>query len=127
MTGVQTAFFNFLEQFGLPVWCQDTVPTDAQLPYITFEPVQGASMSATIVVFHNWHKDAEQGVNQERAAVMDQIAAAIPHGGIFVPVPGEGYMILYRNGGSFQMTTQDEEDPSIVGGRTSVEVHFYLK
>ena len=127
MTDIQAAIHNFLAQFGLPVWCQDTVPDNAELPYITFQPVNGEMMSATVLVFHNWHRDNGQGVNAERAAAMDRIAQAIPpRGGIFLPVPGRGYMTLYRNGGSFQTTVQDEEDKTIIGGRTSLEVHFYL-
>lgn len=125
MTDLHKALYNFWASFGLPVWHQDTVPEEAVLPYITFQTVSGEAMSATILTATAWFRDEDQGVNAQRAAVLDQIAQAVPHEGRMLPVGDKGYLMLYRNSGTFQSYVQDEEDKKVVGGRTSLEVHFY--
>lgn len=124
MTELKDALYDFWSGFGLPAYLQDSVPEDAALPYITYEAVQGDAMSATVLVAHNWHQKAPRG-NAERNEVMDAIARAIPAQGRVVPV-GRGYIALYRNDANFQSDVADEEDASVIGGRTSYEVHFYM-
>lgn len=124
MTELREALYNFWSGFGLPAYLQDSVPDDATLPYITYEVVQGDALSSTVLVAHNWHNKA-QGGNIERGEVMDAIARAIPVSGCVLRV-GRGYVSLYRNSSNFQSNVPDEEDPSVIGGRTSYEVHYYI-
>lgn len=126
MTELNMALYKFWTSFGLPVWLQDTVPEEAVLPYITFQAVSGEAMSATILTATAWFRMPEEGsVNVQIAAVLDQIAAAVPNSGTMLRVGNKGYLMLYRNSGTFQSYVQDEEDKNVVGGRTSLEVHFY--
>lgn len=125
MTELAAALYDFWSGFGIPAYLQDNVPDDAVLPYITYELVRGDAMGATVLVAHNWHQKAAGG-NAARHEVMDAIARAIPSQGRRVPV-GRGFVMLYRNDATFQTDVADEEDPSVIGGRTSYEVHFYMK
>ena len=124
MTELAAALYDFWSGFGIPAYLQDNVPDDAVLPYITYEVVRGDAMGATVLVAHNWHQKAAGG-NAARHEVMDAIARAIPSQGRRVPV-GRGFVMLYRNDATFQTDVADEEDPSVIGGRTSYEVHFYM-
>ncbi|MBQ7868571.1 MAG: hypothetical protein IJ354_10590, partial [Clostridia bacterium] len=73
----------------------------------------------------SWHKKAPSG-NVDRMDTMDQIATAIPEGGKILPVEGGGFVVLYRNDANFQSDVQDEDDDTILGGRTSYQINFYL-
>lgn len=124
MTDLHRTLYNFWASFGLPAWHQDTVPEEAPLPYITFQVASGEALSATILSATAWFRDEGQGVNAQIAAVLDQIAAAVPNSGTVLKT-ADGYMALYRNSGTFQSYVQDETDKSVIGGRTALEVHFY--
>ena len=124
MTELAAALYDFWSGFGIPAYLQDNVPDDAVLPYITYEVVRGDAMGATVLVAHNWHQKAAGG-NAARHEVMDAIARAIPSQGRRVPV-GRGFAMLYRNDATFQTDVADPDDPSVIGGRTSYEVHFYM-
>ena len=124
MTELAAALYDFWSGFGVPAYLQDNVPDNAVLPYITYELTRGDGMSATVLVAHNWHQKAAGG-NAARHEVMDAIARAIPPQGRRVPV-GHGFVMLYRNDATFQTDVTDPEDPAVIGGRTSYEVHFYM-
>lgn len=127
MTDLHKALYNFWASFGLPAWHQDTVPGEAVLPYITFETVSGEALSATILTGTVWMRDEDDGtsINAKRAAVLDRIADAVPQAGARLDAGDGGYLMLYRNSGNFQRYVQDPEDRKVVGGRTTLEVHFY--
>lgn len=125
MTGLKRALYAFWSGFGIPAYLTDSVPSDAAYPYITYEAVRGGGMSRTILTATSWHKKAPDG-NLERMNVMDQIAAAIPESGKILPVEGGGFVVLYRNDANFQSDVQDEDDDTILGGRTSYQINFYL-
>lgn len=126
MTGVKKALYRFWSSFGLPAWGQDTVPETAVLPYITFDTVSGDAMGSTILSGTVWLYDAaEIDADAHRAVILDQIAEAVPHTGLRLDTEDGGFIMLYRNSGNFQRNVQDPEDRKVVGGRTTLEVHFY--
>lgn len=125
MTSLHTALYDFWGSFGLPVWHIDTVDDGASLPYFTFDAVKGDTLSATILTATAWFRDEGQGVNAQRAELMDRISSAIPPQGVKVQA-GNGYLMIYRNSASFLSYVSDPEDKRILGARVRVEVHFYL-
>ena len=125
MKGLKKALYAFWSGFGIPAYLRDSVPSNASYPYITYEAVQGAGITRTVLTATSWHLKAPDG-DTERTALMDQIAAAIPEGGRILPVEGGGFVILYRNTSGFQSDYADEDDKSVIGGRTSYQINFYM-
>lgn len=123
MTEIMEALYAFWSKFGIPAYSDDMVPDDAKLPYIRYSVAKAPLTSASVLTAYNYHNARLMG-NVERAAVADQIAKAIPQGGIKVRLSGGGYLMLYR-GSDFQTPYKDPEDPNVIGIRTSVEVYFY--
>lgn len=123
MTDVKKALYAFWSQFGVPAYLRDQVPSEAELPYITYDVTTCGLMGAAILEAYNWHRD-EAGGNLARTALMDKIAKAIPQGGRVLPA-GDGFLHLHRNPAGFQADWQDANDPDVIGGRTSYEVYFY--
>ena len=123
MNDIMEALYAFWNQFGIPAYSDDMVPDDAKLPYIRYGVAKAPLTSASVLTAYNYHSARLMG-NVERAAIADQIAKAIPQGGIKVRLSGGGYLILYR-GSDFQTPYKDPEDPNVIGIRTSVEVYFY--
>lgn len=124
MRDVNAALYEFWSGFGIPAYRPGRVPTGAEYPYITFDAVAGEFGSRTVLVAHNWHK--APGATTAAADILDAIARKIPNSGFILPVDGRGYLVIYRNGGEFQSYVQDEEDPTVIGGRTSYEAHFFV-
>lgn len=123
MIDIMEALLAFWNQFGVPAYAEDMVPDGAKLPYIRYSVAKAPAMDATIMTAYNYHNARLMG-NVERARLAEQIAEAIPEGGIKVRLSGGGYLILYR-GSDFQTLYKDPEDPNVIGIRTSVEVYFY--
>ena len=130
-----TAFHRALTQFwarftvddvAVPAYLSGHVPDGAVFPYITFDVARPDTMNKTVLTAFDWHQAASGvNVNAERAALLDQIAAAIPQEGVKLPF-GDGFAILERNTADFQ-TYYDDPDPEsgIVGGRTSYIARFF--
>ena len=122
-----TAFWSKFTSGGNAVtaYLSGHVPDNAPFPYITFDVAKPDAMGAIPLTAFNWHQ-AESGknVNAERAALLDQIADAIPVQGVRLPFAG-GFAVLDRNQANFQSYYDDPEDPAIVGGRTSYIVRFF--
>ena len=124
MTEVNAALYKFWSGFDIPAYLSDAVPSNADLPYITFEAVDGDAMTATILTAFSWHRRTS-AVNSVRAGKLDEIAKAIPASGTRLMLPSGGFLMLYRNSADFQGYYEDPNDRNVVGGRTSYEVQFY--
>lgn len=133
MTDLHRALFAFWHEHfttedgkPIPAYLTGHVPDEAAFPYITFEVVQGAAFGMSVLVATVWLR-AESGanVNARRAHILDQVADAIPHGGCTLRV-GKGCARLYRNDAGFLSYVTDADDPSVVGGRISYQINYYL-
>lgn len=122
-----TAFWSKFTSGGNAVtaYLSGHVPDNAPFPYITFDVAKPDAMGAIPLTAFNWHQ-AESGknVNAERAALLDQIASAIPVEGVKL-LCGDGFIILERNTADFQSYYDDPEDDSVIGGRTSYIARFF--
>lgn len=123
MTDIRDALHDFWEQFGLPAYLEDCVPTDAVLPYITYNVTQSGFNGSVVLTAYNWHARVISG-DRDRTEMMDRIADAFPVGGQMLPVDG-GYIVMYRNDADFQTNWQDENDKDVLAGRTSYIVQYY--
>lgn len=123
MTGLKQVLYQLWSQFGVPAYLADCVPADAVLPYITYEVIQPALRGEAVLTAFNWHRRGENG-NVERSALMDDIATALPEGGLMLAID-HGYVILYRNDAGFQQDWQDNVDGDVIAGRTSYILQYY--
>ena len=123
MTGLKQVLYTFWSQFGVPAYLRDYVPEEAELPYITYDVTQPGFNGEAVLTAFNWHRRDPDG-NAARTALMDDIATALPIGGLMLAVD-RGYVILYRNDAGFQTDWQDETDSDVIGGRTSYTLQYY--
>lgn len=123
MTGLKQVLYQFWSQFGVPAYLADCVPSNAVLPYITYEVIQPALNGEAVLTAFNWHERDADG-NVQRSALMDDIAAAMPEGGLMLAVDN-GYVIIYRNDAGFQQDWQDDVDGDVIAGRTSYILQYY--
>ena len=82
---------QFLNSFGIPAYCENTIPDDAQPPYITYplrEPEWHAKTSFWVKVYYR-----HQTSNLESLTKADEIARAIADG-IRLKTEG-GWIVLW--------------------------------
>lgn len=131
MRALHQALYTFWSGFhhgstSIPAYLTGHVPDDAAFPYITFEVVEGGFGGATLLTAIVWCKDGSgASVNAQRAAILDEIRAAIPESGRVLRFTG-GACVLYPNDANFLSYYDDPEDKTVLGGRVSVEAHYYI-
>lgn len=85
MTNVARALYRFFSGFSLPAYVENSVPDDAELPYITYQLIDpdwradGTSLYARI-----WYKDTSYNAV---SAKVDEIKAEV---GEMASIPTEG-------------------------------------
>lgn len=112
---------------AVPAYEIGNVPDNAAMPYITYEVGAGAILSAGFLTAFVWVKRAS-GYDAQvvRATILDSIAAAIPEAGLRLDLANDAGMVtLERNGAGFLQYYDDPTDTSVLGGRVSVEAHYY--
>lgn len=123
MNYVHKALYAFWSSFGIPAYLTGHVPDEAELPYITFEVVDGEPFSSNYLTAIVWVKQNGAG-NEIRASYLDKFKNAIPWDGTQLYLP-DGMLMLYRNGSNFLSYYDDPEDDTILGGRVSYQVNYY--
>lgn len=132
MTAIHAALQAFWAQFSyggsaIKAYEQGNVPDGATLPYITYEVSAGAMLGSGFLTAFVWVKNVSGSDCQAvRAAILDLIATAIPDDGITLTLTGgHGSIALYRNDAGFMSYYDDPTDTSVLGGRVSLEAHYY--
>lgn len=85
------ALHAFFSGFGIPAYCENTVPDDAELPYITYplkEPEWNQKTTFYAIVYYR-----HQSSNLDSLTKADEIVRAIGTG-ILLPIEG-GYVALW--------------------------------
>ena len=90
MTSTMTALFGWLRQFGLPVYDENDVPEDAELPYITAPSKDPAWDEKATYYIEAWYYTKSNAPVADKA---DEIAAAIGTG-VRIPCAG-GLLVLW--------------------------------
>ena len=132
MTAIHTALQTLWSGFSyngtsIPAYEMGNVPDGAVLPYIAYEVASGAMLGAGFLTAFVWVENTS-GVDAQavRAAILDLIAADIPDEGITLTLTGgHGSIALYRNDAGFMSYYDDPTDTSVLGGRISLEAHYY--
>lgn len=131
---ITAALWRFWRQFELDgeeviAYQVGAVPSSAEFPYITFEAPRAESMGTLPIAATVWCKANEENMSPaiaQRLALWEAAEAAIPEGGVMLPL-SIGFLMLRRSSGDFLYPLADEEDPTIIGGRVGYEVTYYTR
>lgn len=91
MTDTATALYGFFSGFGWPAYAENSIPDSAELPYITYSPVQPDWRDEAILQARIWDRDTSYATVNAKA---DQIAEAIGEG-LRVPA-GRGFIWINK-------------------------------
>lgn len=89
------ALYEFFSSFGIPAYVQNTIPDNAQMPYITYELVEPEPFSYSYMRANVWYRDTSYSAI---TAKCDQIKAAIGWGASLKT--DNGFIALYRETGT---------------------------
>lgn len=113
------ALQSFWSGFGIPAYNENTVPTNATLPRITYEVQEGYfgqtfSLSASIWYrSHSW---------EEINAKLNEIANAITRGGRFILI--DDGALLIRRDPNWATPMTDPDDTAIIRYRLAYELEY---
>lgn len=114
-----SAFYNFWSGFGLTAYEENTVPTDATFPYITYQVVTdsfGAEVALTASV---WYLDTSWVESNAKA---EEISRTISRGGKTIPV--DGGVLWLKRGTPFAQSMGDETDDLIKRKYLNITAEF---
>lgn len=115
------AIHSFWSSFGLPAYDQDSVPSDAQLPYITYDVSTGAIGDFVSLSGHLWYLSTSWEAISKKA---DEIARAVgEHGHKIMKVDG-GY-VMVAQGAPFAQRMSDQSDERMKRMYINVSAEFY--
>lgn len=103
-----SALYNFWSGFGLIAYEENTVPTDATFPYITYQVVTDSFGSEVALTASVWYRDTSW---VEVNAKAEEISRAISRGGKTMPV--DGGVLWLKRGTPFSQSMGDETDDLI--------------
>lgn len=114
-----SALYNFWSGFGLPAYEENTVPTDAEFPYITYQVVTdsfGAEIALTASV---WYRGTSWLEANSKA---EEISRTISRGGKTMPV--DGGVLWLKRGTPFSQSMGDETDDLIKRKYLNITAEF---
>lgn len=117
---IEKALYQIYSSFGIPAYEENSVPTEAKMPYITYEVATDNidSENNIALVADLWYKsDSWSGIN----AKADEISKALA-GGI-KKATDDGFIILYR-ASPFSQNMIDNSDQSIKRKHLNLECMF---
>lgn len=101
---VASALYTFFSGFGIAAYTTNNVPSDAVLPYLTYDFAVGKTLSSTSLGARLWYEGTLPAALFEKA---DEIHERIKNG---YQIPcGNGYIWLYQ-GEPFAQPVEDEDD-----------------
>ena len=101
------AINEFWNRFGVMAYDENTVPDDAELPYITYGVNIGDFDSAVIVNASIWDRSTSwDGVSE----IEEKINQAMSNGGVMVPYDNGGIRIVKGNPWSQRLSDNSNRD-----------------
>lgn len=102
------AINKFWNSFGLMAYEENSVPDDAEFPYITYQLVTDSFDNETLLTASIWHRGTSW-VNANAKA--EEISQTISRSGIFLTC--DGGKIWLKRGTPFSQSMGDETDDAI--------------
>ena len=113
------AIYQFWSSFGLTAYEENTVPTDATFPYITYQLVTDSFDREIPLTASLWYRsESWTGIN----AKTDEISQKISRGGKIIPC--DGGAIWLKRGQPFAQNIGDESDDLIKRKYLNITAEF---
>ena len=113
------AIYQFWSSFGLTAYEENTVPTDAAFPYITYQLVTDSFDREIPLTASIWYRsESLAGIN----AKTDEISQKISRGGKIIPC--DGGAIWLKRGQPFAQSMGDESDDLIKRKYLNITAEF---
>ena len=114
-----SALYNFWSNFGLTAYEENTVPTDAKFPYITYQVVTDSFGAEAALTASVWYRDTSW---VEANAKAEEISRTISRGGKTIPV--DGGVLWLKRGTPFSQSIGDETDDLIKRKYLNITAEF---
>ena len=102
------ALYAFYSGFGLPAYDENTVPDEAELPYITYQVATSDFDNNVMLSASLWYRSTSWAEIQDKA---DEINDYIGRGGVFLPF--DGGAIWLRRGSPFSQRMDEPSDNAV--------------
>lgn len=113
------AIYQFWSSFGLTAYEENTVPTDAAFPYITYQLVTDSFDREIPLTASIWYRsESWAGIN----AKTEEISQTISRGGKIIPC--DGGVIWLKRGQPFAQSMGDESDDLIKRKYLNITAEF---
>ena len=113
------AIYQFWSGFGLTAYEENTVPTDAVFPYITYQLVTDSFDREVSATASLWYRsESWTGIN----AKTEEISQTISRGGKIIPC--DGGTIWLKRGQPFAQSMGDESDDLIKRKYLNITAEF---
>ena len=113
------AIYQFWNSFGLTAYEENTVPTDAALPYITYQLVTDSFDREIQLTASLWYRsESWTAIN----AKTEEISQTISRGGKIIPC--DGGAIWLKRGQPFAQNMRDESDDLIKRKYLNITAEF---
>ena len=113
------AIYQFWSSFGLTEYEENTVPTDAAFPYITYQLVTDSFDREIPLTASIWYRsESWAGIN----AKTEEISQTISRGGKIIPC--DGGAIWLKRGQPFAQSMGDESDDLIKRKYLNITAEF---
>ena len=113
------AMYQFWSSFGLTAYEENTVPTDAAFPYITYQLVTDSFNREAPITASIWYRsESWTGIN----AKTEEISQKISRGGKIIPC--DGGAIWLKRGQPFAQNMGDESDDLIKRKYLNITAEF---
>ena len=113
------AIYQFWNSFGLMAYEENTVPTDAVFPYITYQLVTDSFGREIPLTSSIWYRsESWTGIN----AKTEEISQKISRGGKIIPC--DGGAIWLKRGQPFAQNMGDESDDLIKRKYLNIKAEF---
>ena len=113
-----TAINTFWNSFGIPAYDENTVPDDAEMPYITYEAATGGMDFKTPLNAHIYYKTTSwQGISDKADQIQDYIS-----GGVGITYDGGRLWITERTPFAQRMAEAGEGTDALTVRRILLQV-----
>ena len=111
--------YQFWNSFGLPAYEENTVPTDAAFPYVTYQLVTDSFDREIPLTASLWYRsESWTGINSKT----EEISQKISRGGKIIPC--DGGAIWLKRGQPFAQNMGDENDDLIKRKYLNITAEF---